>query len=345
MVSEAPPFWWTKPDWRAWALWPISKLYGTIAGKRLASAPREKFDVPVLCVGNLTVGGSGKTPIAIALAHQARAMGLKPGILSRGHGGTVSGAAHLVDPHHDIARHVGDEPLLLARAAIVAVTADRADGARALIAQGCDFLIMDDGFQSARIHIDYALIVVDARRGIGNGHTIPGGPMRASLVDQMRYADAVLKVGTGSAADRVVRQAAKAGRAFFEAIVRPSVPDGIAGQRCLAFAGIGEPEKFFDTVRAVGGDPVVAKSFGDHHFYSDFDAQDLLNTADAQGLEIVTTAKDAVRLDHSGGALSDLHARAKVIEIEAAFDVASAPRAIIDQTLHAWRRRRIETPL
>ena len=342
MVSEAPPFWWSKADWRAWALWPISSLYGTIARKRLLSAPREKFDVPVLCVGNLTVGGSGKTPIAIALAHQARAMGLKPGILSRGHGGTVPGEAHLVDSAHDAARHVGDEPLLLARAATVAVTADRAAGARALIAQDCDFLIMDDGFQSARIHMDYALIVVDARRGIGNGHVIPGGPMRARMVDQMRHADAVLKVGHGSAAELVVRQAAKAGRAFFEATVRATAPDGITGQRCLAFAGIGEPEKFFDTVRAVGGEVVVARSFGDHHFYSEFDAQELINTADAQGLQIVTTAKDAVRMDHAGGALSALRDRVKVIEIEAEFQVAGAPRAIIEHTLHAWRRRRIE---
>jgi tetraacyldisaccharide 4'-kinase len=342
MVSEAPPFWWSKADWRAWALWPISSIYAAVARRRLLSAPREKFDVPVLCVGNLTVGGSGKTPIAIALAHQARVMGLKPGILSRGHGGTVSGDPHLVDIAHDVARHVGDEPLLLARAATVAVTADRAAGARALIAQDCDFLIMDDGFQSARIHMDYALIVVDARRGIGNGHVIPGGPMRARMVDQMRHADAVLKVGEGSAAELVVRQAAKAGRAFFEARVRPTVPEGLAGQPCLAFAGIGEPEKFFDTVRAVGGEVVVARSFGDHHFYSEFDAQDLINTADAQGLQIVTTAKDAVRLDHAGGALSALRERVKVIEIEAEFQVPGAPRAIIEHTLHAWRRRRIE---
>src|SRR5690606_10918269 len=107
---------------------------------------------------------------------------------------------------------------------------------------------------SARIHIDYALIVVDARRGIGNGHTIPGGPMRARLVDQMRYADGVLKMGEGSAAEMVVRQAARAGRPFFEAKVKAHVPDGIAGARCLAFAGIGDPGKFFDTVRSAGAE-------------------------------------------------------------------------------------------
>ena len=342
MVSEAPPFWWGDADWRAWALWPFSAAYGAVAARRLRNAPREKVPAPVLCVGNLTVGGSGKTPVAIALAGQAAAMGLKPGILSRGHGGSVSGHPHLVDPRHDSARHVGDEPMLLARAAPVAVSADRAAGARALIGEGCDFLIMDDGFQSARIHIDYALIVVDARRGIGNGHVIPGGPMRAGLTEQMRHADGVLRMGEGDAANRVLRQAARAGRAFFEAHVRPLPPEGIAGRRCLAFAGIGDPGKFFDTVAAVGGEVAVAKSFGDHHFYSEFDAQDLLSTADAQGLEIVTTAKDAVRLDHGGEAMAELKRRAKVIEIEAVFDIASAPRAIVAETVEAWRRRRLE---
>ncbi len=221
------------------------------------------------------------------------------------------------------------------------MTADRAAGAGLLIDHGCNFLIMDDGFQSARIHIDYALIVVDARRGMGNGHTIPGGPMRARLVDQMRYADAVLRVGEGDAAELAVRHAARAGRAFFQASVRPSPPAGIAGERCLAFAGIGEPAKFFDTVRAVGGDLVEARSFADHHFYSDFDARELLDTADTHGLTIVTTAKDAVRLDHGGEALSELRARAKVIEIEAVFEVEHNGRAIVDETMNAWRRRRI----
>jgi tetraacyldisaccharide 4'-kinase len=342
MVSEAPPFWWGKPDWRAYALWPFAAVYGAVAARRLRDAPREKIPAPVLCIGNLTVGGSGKTPVAIALARQAATMGLKPGILSRGHGGTVSGAPHLVDPDHDSARHVGDEPMLLARAAPVAVSADRAAGARALLARGCDFLIMDDGFQSARIHIDYALIVVDARRGIGNGRIIPAGPLRAGLTEQMRFTDAVLKVGDGDGANRVLRQAARAGRAFFEAHVRPLPEEGIAGRCCLAFAGIGDPGKFFDTVAALGAEVAVARSFGDHHFYSEFDAQDLLSTADAQGLELVTTAKDAVRLDHGGAAIEELKRRARIVEIETVFDIESAPRAIVSQTVEGWRRRRLE---
>src|SRR5690606_3470367 len=138
-----------------------------------------------------------------------------------------------------------------------------------------------------------------------------------------------------------LRRAARAGRAFFEAHVVPQRCPPIEGRRCLAFAGIGDPDKFFDTVAALGGDVVVEKRFGDHRFYSDFDAQDLLQTADAQNLELVTTAKDAARLDHSDGALGELRKRAHVVEIDVAFDVPNAPGAIIAQTFEMWRRRRL----
>ena len=280
MASEAPPFWWEKPDWRAYALYPASVLFGAVTRRRMHAAKREKIEVPVLCIGNLTVGGAGKTPVAIAVARTAARLGLKPGFLSRGHGGSLAGP-HLVDPRQDSARHVGDEPLLLAEHAPVAVTANRALGAKMLIGRGCDFLIMDDGFQSARIHIDFALLVVDARRGIGNGHVIPGGPMRAPLLDQLRLADAVLKMGEGNAADFVIRRAARAGKPVFEAAARPRHTDEVAGKRFLAFAGIGNPEKFFDTVKEAGGTVVLTRSFGDHHFYSDDDLNDLAAAARA----------------------------------------------------------------
>ncbi|RVB67203.1 tetraacyldisaccharide 4'-kinase, partial [Mesorhizobium sp. M7A.F.Ca.CA.004.06.1.1] len=211
MASEAPPFWWEEPDWRVLALSPLSAIYAAAAGRGMRRAKREKIEAPVLCIGNFTVGGTGKTPVAIALAEQAKRMHLKPGFLSRGHGGSFA-EPHVVDIDHDSARHVGDEPLLLAEHAPVAVTPNRAAGARLLLERhGCEFLIMDDGFQSARIHIDYALVVVDARYGIGNGRVIPGGPLRAKIVDQLVFTSGLLKMGEGTAADSVVRQAARAG--------------------------------------------------------------------------------------------------------------------------------------
>lgn len=337
-MSEAPPFWWQPPDWRARSLWPASALYGLAASRAMRAARREKVPAPVLCVGNLTVGGAGKTPVANALAEAARRMRLSPGFLSRGYGGQLAGPK-IVDPGHDTARAVGDEPLLLARTAPVAVTPNRAAGAKLLIAHGCDFLIMDDGFQSARIHMDFALIVVDARRGIGNGHVIPAGPMRAPLIDQIRRADAVLKLGEGTAADIVVRQAARAGKPLHEAHSFALDGDGLRGRRLLAFAGIGDPEKFFASVRAAGGEIVRERRFADHHPYSAGELAELLSQAEADRLDLVTTAKDAVRIGHGYPAADALLPRLCVLEIGIRFEPETAPRRIVEETLLAYEGR------
>lgn len=340
MASEAPPFWWEEPDWRVLALSPLSAIYAAAAGRGMRRAKREKIEAPVLCIGNFTVGGTGKTPVAIALAKQAKRMRLKPGFLSRGHGGSFA-EPHVVDVDHDSARHVGDEPLLLAEHAPVAVTPNRAAGARLLLERnGCDFLIMDDGFQSARIHIDYALVVVDARYGIGNGRVIPGGPLRAKIVDQLVFTSGLLKMGEGTAADSVVRQAARAGRPIFEAHTEPSGKAGLAGKRFFAFAGIGHPEKFFDTVRQAGGELALTRPFPDHHFYAEDELAELAATARTEGLVLITTAKDAARLRH--GASQGFLDRLEVLEIDTVFELDHVPERIIDETLDAWRQRKLK---
>jgi tetraacyldisaccharide 4'-kinase len=341
MASESPPFWWEKPDWRAFALSPLSFTYGFVASRRMHTAKREKIAAPVLCVGNFTVGGTGKTPVAIALARQARRMQLKPGILSRGHGGGFS-SPHLVDPSHDSAKHVGDEPLLLAEHAPVAVTPNRAAGAQLLIDRhGCDFLIMDDGFQSARIHIDYALVVVDARYGLGNGRVIPAGPLRARVVDQLVYTSSLLKMGEGTAADRVIRQAARAGKPIYEARTRPRGRKAFAGKRFLAFAGIGHPDKFFDTVTGTGAVVVLSRAFPDHHVYGEDELAELLKTARDNEIRLITTAKDAARLRH-GAASAEFLEMLDILEIDAVFEQDYAPTRVINETLEAWRLRRLK---
>ena len=235
----------------------LGGLYGLAAGYRMVKGRRERVDAPVLCVGNLTVGGSGKTPVAIALARHARRMQLKPGFLSRGYGGAAAGP-HLVDPDKDGPRLVGDEALLLAEHGPVAVARNRVAGAALLLEHGADFLIMDDGFQSAQIHMDYALVVVDGRYGIGNGHVLPGGPLRARLIDQVRFATGIVRMGEDKAGEAVVRQAARAGRPIFDAWLRARGADKFANRRFLAFAGIGHPDKFFHTVTRVGGTIVMS---------------------------------------------------------------------------------------
>jgi tetraacyldisaccharide 4'-kinase len=339
MSSEAPPFWWEKPDWRVYALYPLSAAYGIAAKRRMVNARREKLDVPVLCVGNFTVGGTGKTPVAIALAKQAKKMQLTPGFLSRGYGGSIH-EPHVVDRKRDSARQVGDEPLLLSEHALTATTPHRVAGAKLLMERGCNLLIMDDGFQSAQIHMDYALVVVDGRYGVGNGHVLPAGPLRAPLIDQVRYATGIVRMGEDKAGEAVVRQAARAGRPIFEAWQRARSADKFAGRRFLAFAGIGHPDKFFDTLAQAGGEVAMSRSFADHHFYSNDELRELVNTAAAADLEVITTAKDFARLRNSI-APADLVAKLNVLEIDAVFENANATKRIIDETLNAWRERRL----
>lgn len=338
MTSEMPPFWWEQPDWRAWMLYPFSAAYGFVAGRRMDVARPPKAAMPVLCVGNLTVGGAGKTPVAIALARQARRAGLTPGFLTRGYGGGVT-RPHLADPKALSARHSGDEPILLARQAPVAVASDRVAGIRLLEQKGCDFAIMDDGFQSVRLHFDYALVVVDGHRGIGNGHVIPGGPLRAPIAVQLRHADALLRLDEGDHAVPVIRRAARAGLPVYSAVTRIVGRRRYAGRRFLAFAGIGNPQKFFDTLELAGAVPVVRREFRDHYPYNDEDIRMLEETAERSGLELVTTAKDAVRFANGTARARQFLERLNVLEIEVDFKPEQVAGMIIADTVASFRRR------
>lgn len=338
MISESPPFWWKRAGALVWALSPVSWAYGRLAQWRLDKAPAVPVSLPVLCIGNFTVGGTGKTPLAIAIAAAAQARGLKPGILSRGHGGH-GGKPHLVDLHHDSARHVGDEPMLLAAHAPVAVTSDRAAGAALLAAEGCDFLIMDDGFQSRKIAFDHALLVVDARRGLGNGHILPAGPVRAPVAGQLRHASSLMVMGEGDGADAMIRLAARAAKPVFHAMVRPRDPARFAGRKFVAFAGIGDPDKFYDTLLAAGGFISATRNFADHHPFSDENLRDLQVLAGSNNAVLVTTAKDAIRL-HGGTELArEMLATLEVLDIETVFDNPGTPDRLISETIAAFRKR------
>ncbi|MHC5232607.1 tetraacyldisaccharide 4'-kinase [Brucella sp. LJL56] len=338
MVSEAPPFWWEKPDWRALSLAPAAWLYGVVAGRRLLRAEPPKIPLPVLCVGNFTVGGAGKTPTAIAFAKGVKARGMKPGIVSRGYGGAYKGL-HVVDATHDSARYVGDEPLLLARHASVALCPDRLKAALHLQARGCDFIIMDDGFQSARLFADFSLLVVDATRGIGNGRVIPAGPLRAPLIDQMRKTDGLLRIGKGDGADFVIRQAARAGRPIYEAWLEPSSSTPVAGNRWLAFAGIGNPEKFYASVAEAGGEIVETRSFPDHHNFGPDEIRNLMDTARRQGLGLITTAKDQVRLATMIGIPVGFATKLAVLDIDLKFARNDALDHIVDTVIGRFKNR------
>ncbi len=323
-MVDAPDFWW-RPLWplspgalAALALAPLGWLYGAVAGARMGGAGAEA-PVPVVCVGNFIVGGAGKTPVAMAVAHIAKAMGRNPAFLSRGYGGALPGPV-VVELGVHTAGEVGDEPLLLAQIAPTIVARDRAEGARRALSAGADFLIMDDGFQSPSIIKDISIVVVDGGRGIGNGLCLPAGPLRAPLARQMRAADAVLVLGEGAPGRDIAHHAARQGRALIAARLEPVDPPELAGRKVLAFAGIGRPDKFFDTVRGLGAEIVAARAFADHHPYTDEEAAELVKTAVDNDLLLVTTEKDRARLADQTATQDVLAEQSTVVAVKVRFE-------------------------
>ena len=292
-----PPFWWRNTGIESAALAPVAAIYGAVAGHRMGRKGHVP-GVPVICVGNLTVGGAGKTPTALAIGRMLISAGRRVAFLSRGYGGTAS-APMRVDPMKHRAAEVGDEPLLLARLAPTIVSADRVAGAEMARAAGASVIVMDDGFQNPSLRKNVSLVVVDGRRGIGNGRVIPAGPMRAPLRTQIRHADALLSLGTPSPQCEPAIDAAMArgipvlhGRLEAEA----DAVSALSGHRVLAFAGIGDPDKFFSTVAEAGISAPVIQGFPDHHRYTRAEAEALVGRAAREGLVLVTTEKDLVRI-------------------------------------------------
>ncbi len=263
-----PAFWWREAGPAARMLAPLSAVYGAIAAARLR--PRgEKAGAPVVCIGNLTVGGAGKTPTALTVARMLAAAGERPVFLTRGYGGTSAGPLR-VDPQHHSAREVGDEPLLLARVAPTIVARSRVEGASGAVISGASVIVMDDGFQNPSLAKDAAVLVVDARRGIGNARVIPAGPLRAPLAAQLARAHALVVVGAGPNAASVVADARARSIPVFRADLQPDAGflAALGGGRVLAFAGIGDPDKFFATLAGAGVEVAATRSFPDHHRYT-----------------------------------------------------------------------------
>lgn len=293
MIRE-PAFWWQ--DGTGGLLIPFAAVYGAVAAVRMERSGRTA-DLPVICLGNLTVGGAGKTPAALAVAQLLLAAHQRPFFLSRGYGGRLTGPVR-VNPAVHRARDVGDEPLLLTRLAPTIVARNRVAGAKFAQFAGASVVVMDDGLQNGSLAKDLTVVVIDGRRGIGNGHIVPAGPLRAPLGLQLARAQALLIVGPPDGAAGLIERARRRGLAIFHGRLEPDrgVVGAIGRRKALAFAGIGDPEKFFATLGACGIDVVERASFPDHHRYSAAEARDLIARAHAKNLMLVTTEKDQARL-------------------------------------------------
>ena len=291
-----PAFWWRKAGLMAGLLAPLAGLYGAIAAPRMRR-PGARAGVPVLCVGNFTLGGAGKTPTVIGFARMLAEAGERVFCMSRGYGGSLAGPKR-VDAHADIAAEVGDEALLLARVAPTVVARSRVAGAETARAQGASVVIMDDGLQNGTLAKDFTIAVVDGRRGIGNGRVFPAGPLRAPLRTQMARCDAVMVVGDGLGAHDVIAEARARGLPVWHGRLKPDLEPvaDLHGRKVLAFAGIGDPEKFFASVAEAGIEIAQRMVFPDHHRFTAEEAAELIMEAEHQGLSLITTEKDRARM-------------------------------------------------
>ena len=310
-----PAFWWREGSLASALLAPLASVYGAIAAWRL-TRPGRRTGIPVVCIGNLTVGGAGKTPTALTVARMLATAGERPVFLSRGYGGALAGPL-VVDPARHRARDVGDEPLLLARTAPTIVACDRVKGA--CIATGASVIVMDDGFHNPSLAKDFSVLVVDARRGIGNGCVIPAGPLRAPVDAQLARANALVVVGISTDRCAVAEMARDRGIPVLRASLRADMAfiAGLTGRRVLAFAGIGDPQKFFATLAEAGVAIAATRSFADHHRYTRREAAALCEEADRDGLALVTTEKDLARLS---GEEQPLSARAEALPVTLVFE-------------------------
>ncbi len=299
MSFPTPRFWFEQKGFIASMLHPFAVLYAAFGNYLRSRFTPQKMRVPVICVGNVVLGGSGKTPIVRLLAKRLQQQGFTPHIISRGYGGYLKGPVRVDATTHTIGE-VGDEPLMLSHIAPVWVTKNKVAGAEAAIAAGATVLLLDDGLQNPTLHKDVSFLVVDATRGLGNGCVIPAGPLRETLHESLSKTTAVIWVASNNMGgnDETLKELSTQKPVVMASAKTISQQD-LNGQKVLAFCGLGNAQKFYDGVKTLGAEIVKTSDFPDHYVWSAYEIRALLDEAKTLNARAVTTAKDAVRIPQS----------------------------------------------
>jgi tetraacyldisaccharide 4'-kinase len=296
MKLHAPKFWFQQRTFFAALLQPLAFIYDAVGHFLRGRVVPQKMSVPVICIGNVLVGGSGKTPVVRTLAKMLQKQGFTPHIISRGYGGYAHGPMRVEVTLHTLGE-VGDEPLLLAPIAPVWVAKDKVAGAQAAIAAGADILILDDGLQNPSLHKDINFLVIDATRGLGNGHVLPAGPLRETIQNALSKTTAIIWIGDGNS--ELHKKLASHTPLLAAASHTVCMTRDMSGQKVLAFCGLGNTQKFYDGLAALGATVLKTVDFPDHYVWSTVEIKQLLAQAKTLNAIPVTTAKDAVRIPKS----------------------------------------------
>lgn len=323
-MTLTPPSWWQNETGRILPkyLSPLGKVYGAVVKARFRYTKQYESKLPVLCVGNFTQGGTGKTPISLKIASMMQAEGWDPTFLSRGYKGKLAGPI-LVDSEIHTAAEVGDEPLLLSRGAPTIVAKSRVEGIWLIEQRHNNFVIMDDGFQNPSVRKNISIIAIDSATGLGNHRIFPAGPLRAPLEFQLAHADAiVITGGHATNLEDELKERYNFKNPIISGRLRPSSDTSWVKEKpILAYAGIARPEKLFDSLVKAGGKVIRRIPFPDHHQFTTKDADHLTKLALADDLQLITTEKDLARIgDDKGHQLRALKRLSRAFPVEFAFD-------------------------
>ncbi|KAA2214625.1 tetraacyldisaccharide 4'-kinase [Teichococcus oryzae] len=271
---------------------PIASIYAAATARRVARSGW-RAPVPVICCGNATAGGAGKTTVALDLGQRLSHRGVAAHFLTRGYGGKLKGPVR-VDPAQHNSKAVGDEALLLAEIRPTWVAGDREAGGRAAVEAGAQALVMDDGLQNPGLEKDLSLLVIDGTYGFGNGHIIPAGPLREPVPNAAARCRAAVLIGKDEANSLSLLPP---DLPVLRARLKPG-PEAelLQGQPVFAFCGIANPRKFFATLQEAGAVLAGRVAYADHYPFDEGDLEELLGQAAALRAIPVTTRKDFVRI-------------------------------------------------